>query len=52
MRRKKYKKVSQENEEATQNKTIEQAPYQRDKYLGSSYCKKLGTILEVEQRRT
>ena len=52
MKKKNKKRVSQENEKATQNKSIEKDHYKRDKYLSSPPCKILGTSLEVDQRRT
>ena len=43
-------RVSQEKEKTTGNQTIQQEPYKRDKYQGCCLCKRLGTILEVDQR--
>ena len=47
-----FKRVSQKNQKISRDKTLLQEPYQRDKYLGSPLQKILGTILEVDQRRT
>ena len=49
---KKKLRVSQENLKATQDKTILQKPYQRNKYLSCTPRKIFGTIFEVDQRRT
>ena len=43
-------KVSQENEETTQKKTISQKSYQRDKHRGCPLCQTLGNIFEVDER--
>ena len=51
MKEKNLKRVSRENQKATLDKTIQQEPYKRDKYLVSPLCKILGTILEVDQKR-
>ena len=47
-----FKKASQKNQKITRDKTLLQEPCQRDKYRGSSPRKILGTISEVDQRRT
>ena len=47
--RKNLKRASQKNQKITRNKTLEQEPCQRDKYLGCPPCKILGTILEVDR---
>ena len=50
-KKKKIRKNISEEPEATRDKTIKQEHDQRNKYLGSPR-KILGTILEVDQRRT
>ena len=52
MKEKIKKRISQKDEKVTQNKIMSQEPYKRDKYLGCPPCKILGTILELDQRRT
>ena len=51
-RKKKLKWVSQENDKTTRNQTIQQKSNQRDKHQGCSPCKILGTILEMDEKRT
>ena len=50
--KKKLKRVSQENQKSTRYKNVLQEPCQRDKYLDFLPIKLLGTILEVDQRKT
>ena len=48
----KEKKIKKKNQKATGDKNILQKPYQSNNYLGCSPHTILGTILEVDQRRT
>ena len=51
IKEKKLKRVSQ-NQKATRDKTLYQEPCQRDKYHGCAPRMILGTIVEMDQRRT
>ena len=49
------KSISEESENYSKKEkttTLYQEPYQRDKYLGCLHRKIVGTILELDQRRT
>ena len=46
------KRISQENEKTTQDKTLQQKPHQRNKYLGCAPSQILGTLSQVDQRGT
>ena len=48
--RKNLKRVHQENEETSENQTIEQKSNPRDKHRGCPPCQILGTILEEDER--
>ena len=50
--RKKLKRVSQKKQKITRDKTLQQDPCQRNKYLDCHPRKILGAILEVDQGRT
>ena len=52
MKEKKKKRISQENEKISRSLTTEQKFHQNDKNLGCFPCKKLGTILKVNEGRT
>ena len=46
------KKISKRNQKITQDKTLYPESSQMDKYLGCPPRKVLGTILEMDQKRT
>ena len=46
------KRISQENEKTTRDKTLQQKPHQRNKYLGCAPSQIFGTLSQVDQRRT
>ena len=51
-RKKKLKKVCQKSQKITRDNTLSKEPCQRDKYRGFPPRKILGTVFEVDQRRT
>ena len=46
------KRISQENAKTTRDKTLQQKPHQRNKYLGCAPCQIFGTLSQVDQRGT
>ena len=51
-KKKKKKRVPQTNEIPFRNQDLQQKSHQKDKYLGSSSCKILETILDMDKRGT
>ena len=45
------KRISQENEKTTWDKTLQQKPHQRNKYLGCAPSQIFGTLSQVDLRR-
>ena len=44
--------VSYTNEKTSRKQTLQQESYQKNKHLGFPPCKILGTILQINKRRT